>query len=230
MKEVKFFDKKDFFEGEDFKSSPFKALIPKYYPLEYQEYISQETKLLKEKVRGAKRVLEAGVGIGRLIPEIAPLVSEFVGVDTAKLMLEESRKIANNFSNVKIENADLKNLNKFFSEKYFDFSLCIWNTLGNVENEVIILKELNKVTEKSIFITTYLKGTLENRKNWYKTVGIKILDIDEKNEIFYSQSGLRSKSYSSEDVEILAYESGLSVIDSKILNGVILWTELKALK
>ncbi|MFA6994837.1 MAG: methyltransferase domain-containing protein [Patescibacteria group bacterium] len=220
----------NFFEGEDFKNFPFKALIPEYYPLEYQEYIRQETKLLKEKVRSAKRVLEAGVGIGRLIPEIAPLVSEFMGVDTARLMLEESIKIADNFSNVKIENVDLKNLNKFFSKKYFDFSLCVWNTLGNVEDEVMVLKELNKVTEKSIVITTYLKGTLENRKNWYKAVDIKIRHIDEKNEIFYSQSGLKSKAYSSEDVERLAYESGLKIIDSKILNRVMLWTELKASK
>jgi hypothetical protein len=41
---------KQFFEGKDFQNTPFKALIPKYYPIEYQEYIHQETYLLKEKI------------------------------------------------------------------------------------------------------------------------------------------------------------------------------------
>lgn len=221
---------KNFFEGNDFSGSPFKALMPEYYPPEYQEYIRQETELLKEKIRGAKRVLEAGVGIGRLIPELAPLVDEFIGVDNAKLMLEESKIVANSYSNVKIEKMDLEDLSKNFKNKNFDFSLCVWNTLGNVEYEVAVLKELEKITKKSIFITTYLKGTLKNRKNWYETVGIKISDVDKENEIFYSKSGLKSKSFSQEDMKNLACESNLRIGDSKILNGIMLWTELKPFK
>jgi len=49
-----------FFEGEDYKKGEFKALIPKYYPEEYREYIEQESNLLKTKLKGANRVLEAG--------------------------------------------------------------------------------------------------------------------------------------------------------------------------
>jgi len=100
------------------------------------------------------------------------------------------------------------------------------DTLGNVENEVKILKEISKVTSKSIFITVYHKGTLEDRKNWYKTVGVKISKIDEKDEIFYSESGLKSKSYSLEDIKEIAKASNLQVKASRILSGVILWVEL----
>jgi len=224
------FSEKNFFEGKDFESSPFRALMPEFYPPEYQEYIRQETALLKEKVVGAKRILEAGIGIGRLVPELAPLVGEFVGVDKARRMLEESKKVAASFQNVKIEEMNLEELSKFFSEKYFDFSLCVWNTLGNVASEVTVLQELGKITEKSVFITTYLKGTLEHRKNWYKTVGVEISDEDETNEIFYSKSGLKSKSFSPEDMQQLAQEAGMDVVDSKILNEVMLWTELRSLK
>jgi len=221
------FSEKNFFDGEDFGDSPFKALLPKYYPADYQEYIRQETELLKAKVSGAKIILEAGVGIGRLIPELALMVGEFVGVDNAQRMLDESKKIAEQLSNVRIENVNLKELSKFFSEKYFDFSLCVWNTLGNVKDEVAVLKELAKVTKDSIFITTYLKGTLEKRKNWYKTVGINIRNIDEENEIFYSESGLKSKSFSPEDMQKLANASNLQIVESKIINNVMLWTELR---
>lgn len=218
--------KERFFDGGDYKKGEFKALIPDYYPLKYKAYIKQETKLLKKKVRGANRVLEAGVGIGRLIPELSPIVKEFVGIDNAKLMLKLSRKVAKNFPNVEIIKGDLENLNKIFPENYFDFSICVWNTLGNVKNEVKILKQLSKATSKTVFVTVYLKGTLEDRKNWYKKVGVKIKKIDEKNEIFYSESGLRSKSYSLEDIKKMANKSDLKIKRYKILNKVILWVEL----
>lgn len=221
---------KKFFEGKDFKWSPFKALMPIYYPLEYQEYINQEIKLLKEKIGWSDKVLEAGIGIGRLIPEIAPLVKEFIGIDNANRMVKESTKIAKDFSNVKIIHGNLEKLSNIFPKKYFDFSLCIWNTLGNVDDEVLILKNLWEITKKSIFITTYIKGTLENRKNWYKTIGIEIDNINEKNEIFYSKSGLKSKSFSLKDMEKLAFAWGLEIIDSKVLNGVMLRVEMKSLK
>ena len=218
--------KDNFFEGKDFKEGKFKALIPKYYPEKYKKYIKEETGLLKLKLRGSNIILEAGVGVGRLIPELAPIVKEFVGVDNSNLMLKKSQEVASNFSNVKIIKGDLEKLSKLFPQKYFDFSLCVWNTLGNVKREVQILKELAKVTSKSIFITVYLKGTLEDRRNWYETVGVKILKIDEKNEVFYSESGLKSKSYNLKDIKEIAEASNLQIKSSKILAGVILFIEL----
>ncbi len=144
-------------------------------------------------------------------------------------MLQESRKIASGFNNVTILEMNLEELSKYFSKSTFDFSLCVWNTLGNVEDEVVVLRELAHLTSKSIFITTYLKGTLEQRKNWYKTVGIKIESIDVENEIFYSKSGLKSKSYSQEDMLNLSNQANLKVVEFKVLNGLILWSELSNL-
>jgi ubiquinone/menaquinone biosynthesis C-methylase UbiE len=218
--------KDEFFEGKDFEGGEFKALMPKYYPPKYKKYIEEETELLMLKLKGANRILEAGVGIGRLIPKIAPIVKEFVGIDNADLMLKKSQEVANKFSNVKIIKGELENLSKLFPKKHFDFSLCVWNTMGNVIDEVQVLKEIAKVTKKSIFITVYHKGTLEDRKNWYKTVGVKISKVDEKNEIFYSESGLKSKSYGLENIEEIAKASNLQVKASRILAGVILWVEL----
>ena len=216
----------NFFEGKDFNGIDFKALIPKYYPGDYRAYIEEETNLLKSKVANSNKILEAGVGIGRLIPELAPIVTEFIGVDNAQLMLNESKMMARRFSNVKIVECDLEKIDQIFSKNYFDFSLCVWNTLGNVKDEVQVLRALSFVTIKSIFITVYLKGTVEQRKNWYRTVGIDIHKIDEKNEIFYSKSGLKSKSYSLEDIKKIADKSNIKVKDCKILNKVILWVEL----
>jgi SAM-dependent methyltransferase len=215
-----------FFEGEDFKGKEFKALMPKYYPLKYKKYIQEETELLKARLKGTNRVLEAGVGIGRLIPELAPTVEELVGIDNSTLMVRKSRRVAKNFSNVKIIKGALEKLCNVFPRKYFDFSLCLWNTLGNVQNEVEVLKELSNITSKSILITVYHKGTLEERKSWYKSVGVKIKKIDKKNEIFYLESGLKSKSYNLSDIEKIAKASNLIIKASKILAEVILFVEL----
>lgn len=218
--------KERFFEGGDYKKEEFKALMPKYYPLKYKRYIREETKLLKSKLSGAKRILEAGVGIGRLIPELAPVVKEFIGIDNADLMLKISKNIAKKYSNVRVVRSNLEKLSEIFPKKHFDFSLCVWNTLGNVKDEVSVLKELEKVTSKSIFVTVHYKSALTDRKNWYKTVGISIKKIDEKNEIFYSETGLKSKAYNLSDMQKIVKKSNLQIKESKVLAGVVLWVEL----
>lgn len=216
-----------FFEGKDFEDGVFKALMPKFYPPEYQQYIEEETSILRERLAGAPRVLEAGVGIGRLVPELAPIIGEFIGVDNAQLMLKKAQEQSAKYKNVKIQKANLEELGTMYPQNHFTHSICVWNTLGNVQDEVTVLKELAKVTEGSIFVTVYLKGTLEQRKNWYRTVGIKISNVDEVNEIFFSESGLKSKSYSLKEIESIAKKAGLQVVESKTLGGVILYIELK---
>lgn len=218
--------RKKFFEGADFQGKEFKALTPKFYPPKYKKYIQEETKLLRKHLTGTNRILEAGVGIGRLIPVLSPVVKEFIGVDHANLMLKKSREIAKNFLNVKIIKGNLEELDKTFPKNYFDYTLCVWNTLGNVKDEIKVLRQFKKITSQSIFITVYKKGTLIDRINWYKTVGIKIKTIDKENEIFYSESGLKSKSYSLDELKIIVEQSGLKIKQKKVLNNVILLVEL----
>lgn len=214
-----------FFEGKDFNNK-FKALIPKYYPLEYKNYVEEEKKLIINKVKGSNKILEAGVGIGRIIPFIAPKVKLFVGIDNANLMLEESKQISKKYKNVEIKKIDIEKLDKNYLKDYFDYSLCIWNTLGNVKDEVKVLTQLSKVTSKEIIITVYKKGTIEKRINWYNTVGIEIKKINKKDEIFYTKSGLKSKSYNLDDIKKIAKQANLKIKTHKILSNVILYIEL----
>jgi SAM-dependent methyltransferase len=217
---------KSFFEGKSYDKGEFKGLIPKFYPKKYKQYIQEEADLLKSKVKGAKRVLEAGVGIGRLIPELAPIVKEFVGIDVADFMIIKSENIAKDFPNVKIIKYMIENLSNLFSENYFDYSLCVWNTLGNVKDSVVILKELKKITKKSIFITVFYKGTMKDRLDFYKSVDVNIIEVDKENGIFYSDSGLISRTFDIQDIKNLAKQAGLILKKIKILGGVILWAEL----
>ncbi len=218
--------KEGLFDNKGFEGEEFRPLIPKYYTLKYKNYIKEETNLLKKKLIGTNRVLEAGVGIGRLIPEIAPIVKEFVGIDNSGFMIKKSKETGSRFSNVSIIKGNLEDVSSKFPPKYFDFSLLLWNTLGNVKDEVLVLKEVSKVTKESIIITVHQKGKVEERKKWYKAVGIKILKIDEKNETFYFEGEVKSKSYSLEEIRKLAKRSNLQVKDSRVLGDVVLFVEL----
>lgn len=215
---------KKLFEGGSYLGD-YKPLMPKYYPLQYQKYIEEEVGLLRHKLGGSEVVLEAGVGIGRLIPIISPLVSKLVGVDNSDYMIEKSREVASQFKNVEIYKANLEEIVNNYPENFFDYSLILWNTLGNVANEVDILKSLAYVTKKEIVITVHKKGAIAHRKNWYETVGIKVKQVD-KDETVYTEDGLRSKSYNFEDLSSLASLSGLKVKEQKDLAGVVIWITL----
>ncbi|HLC52139.1 MAG TPA: methyltransferase domain-containing protein [Candidatus Nanoarchaeia archaeon] len=214
------------FNNKGFENQEYRPLIPKYYTLEYKNYIKEESRLLINKLKGPYRILEAGVGIGRMIPKIAPIVKEFFGVDNSEFMVKTSKEVGSKFTNVKIVKGDLEHLAELFPSKFFDFSLLLWNTLGNVKDEVVVLKELSKMTKKSIIITVHLKGKMENRKRWYQKVGINIIKIDPKKEIFYFDGNIRSKSYSLDSIKKLAKKSHLHLKDSKVIEDVVLWVEL----
>lgn len=215
----------NFFESSTYKDGIFKGLLPEYYPPKYKQYIHEEVALLKSKLNGARRILEAGVGIGRLIPELAPIVHEFIGIDNAQFMLNKSKEISSNYQNVKLVGEKIENLSNLYPEDFFDFSLCVWNTFGNLDDQVVALKELSRVTEKSLFITVFHKGTASDRLDFYKNVEVEVVDIDKENEIYYLK-GYTSRTFDADDITRLANKAGMRVLGSKILGGVMLWVEL----
>ncbi len=217
--------RRGFFEGESYSTREFKALIPKYYPVSYQKYIKEETDLLVSRLKGSQRVLEAGVGLGRLIPKIAPFVKRLIGIDNSNFMVVNSLKVAKKFSNVEIIKGDIGNLSKIFSKNYFDHSLCVWNTLGNVSEPVKILAEFREITNKSIFITVFLKGTLKQRLELYKSIDVEVISFDESDETFFLR-GYESKTFDIQDISNIAKKVGLEVRETKILSDVILFAEL----
>lgn len=217
----------NFFESSTYKDGVFKGLLPEYYPKKYQNYIKEEVVLLQQKVKGAKRILEAGVGIGRLIPKLAPLVDELVGIDDAQFMLNKSKAVAAAFLNVQIVEAKIEHLHKRYPAHYFDHSLCVWNTFGNIDNQVIVLQELAAVTAGSIFITVFHKNTLHDRLELYEAIDVQIERIDKENETFYLH-GYVSRTFNAQDIADLAQQAGLKVVETQILGEVILWAELRA--
>ncbi len=213
------------FEGTGYEGD-YKPLMPEYYPPQYKKYIDEEIELLKIKLKGADNILEAGVGIGRLIRHISPIVGKLIGIDNSDYMIKKATEVASGFGNVEIKKLDLEKISEKYPQGFFDYSLVMWNTLGNVSDEVLFLKSLAEVTKKEIIITVHKKGTLPQRRNWYKTVGIEVEKVDEDSETVYTDSGLRSKAYNLEDIQILAEKVNLKIENSKVLSDVVLWVEL----
>ncbi len=51
------------------------------YPEAQRDYLRVEKELVLDFLKDAGRVLDVGIGTGRLIPDIAPQVQELYGVD-----------------------------------------------------------------------------------------------------------------------------------------------------
>ena len=220
---------KGLFDGKGFEKLQYKPLMPRYYTSEYKSYIEEETKLLKKNLRGIgskHKILEAGVGIGRLIPIIAPLAKEFVGIDNSRFMLDKAKKVGSKFPNVRIIEGDLEKVSSLFPPNYFDFTLLLWNTLGNISDETKVMRGLSKITKKRIFVTVHLKGKIKERERWCKKIGQKILKIDVENEIFYFEGNIKSKAYNFEDINEIAKKSRWVVKAEGILGGAVLSVEL----
>ena len=215
-----------FFEDHPHTGVGARLFDPAYYPDKYQCYLREETGLLQDKLRGPNTVLDAGVGTGRLIPTLAPLVNRYVGIDNADSMVEAAQVIARAFENVDIKSGDLMNLEGLFPAHPFDYCFCVLNTLGNVADEAQVLRQLAGVTKKSVYLTVCLKGTVKDRREWYDMLGITY--TFNADEVAYFEEGLRSKAYSLDDIARLAEASGLRVIDHRILGEVMLWTELSS--
>lgn len=164
--------------------------------------------------------------MGRSIPIIAPHVTQLTGVDNSRYMLRRAGRVARDFPNVDIRESPLEDLSDRFPRGYFDHAVCAWSTLGNVENDAKVLREIASVTSKSVILTLHARGALSKRRAWYKHVGVKPESVDSKTQTFVSQTGLTSRAYPLEDVKRLARQSGLSLLKHGMLGGVMLWAEL----
>jgi len=198
----------------------FKALNPRNSTPIYRQYLKEEAKELAERLHSVGQLLEAGVGIGRTIPLIAPHVDSLTGVDQSDGMLAQARIVAAGHPNVQIVKSRLEDLDQRFAAGQFDHSVCLWNTIGNVKSDLEVLRKLGKVTRSGIILTVHAKGNVEKRKEYYEAIGAPVKRVD-ADETVYTTNGLVSRAYSKEDLHRLARSAGLSVAEIKTLAGVM---------
>ncbi|HHD92075.1 MAG TPA: hypothetical protein ENL06_00410 [Candidatus Portnoybacteria bacterium] len=113
-----------------------------------------------------------------------------------------------------------------FPENFFETSVCLWNTIGNIEEDKKAIEEMFKITSQRCFITTLRRGNLKERINYYKSYGVNF-EVDEDNEIFYSDAWGIVRSYRKEDFKKICKEVGFKVVEIVDLGKIAFGIELK---
>ena len=127
----------------------------------------------------SKKVLEIGIGNGRLIELLHDKVKEYDGVDFSKEIIDYCNK-KNNYENVKLYNSDFKNfsinkkydliifpfnvINNFYNKD--DINLC-FNSLKNLcnKNTKIVIDTINPTMSELLDTDDYVKTNEFNLDN-----------------------------------------------------------------
>ena len=199
---------------EDFGANKKDDLDTSKYPEPQREYLRVEKELVLDFLKGAGRVLDVGIGTGRLIPDIAPYVKELYGVDLNQEYLQGAQQAAAPFTNVRLVHLNVEHLGDQFVKNFFDKSISIWNTIGCVENAQAVLQGMTHVTAREVFFTCMAFGTLEPRIAYYETLGLEY-SIDKKTETIFSKEWGATRPFTREQIEELVAHTDMKI--SKIV-------------
>lgn len=77
------------------------------------------------------------------------------------------------YSNLELKVADARNTEL---EPIFDYSICMNNTLGNIEDKDLVVGELRRVIKSKglIIAGLYSENSIDARIEWYERTGLQI--------------------------------------------------------
>lgn len=196
-----------------------------HFPKEYIAALKLEEELARNFVAGSKNLLDAGCGIGRIVPVIIDLVDSYTGIDKDYSVLNVARANSN-YSNARFLEMDVSRIYSEFGKDFFDRSICLWSTIGCADDDSEMVRSILSVTKDSVLITAMAKGTLEIRKKYYENLGISF-DVDIESETILSRVWGVSRAYSRNDCELLAASAQSSIVEFGTLNDLIHYMVLK---
>ena len=180
-----------------------RVLNKKFWPQELKEYLKAEDNYLLKVLKPNSIILDVGCGEGRHLKLLAKISKKLFGIDYSKSMLEIARKELSNFNKIELF---LEEANKtHFQNNYFDYSICMFNTLGNISKskQKDVLVELKRITKKygKIIISVYSENALETQKEFYKNIGLDIIKTDD--DFVYTKQNINSERFTKEKLENL---------------------------
>ena len=196
----------------------------KLAPPIYQDYIKKEKSWIKKKIKHTSSLIDVGCGEGRAVSFLSKLTDSYMGVDFDSKAISKAKKLEN--KKIKFKILDVTKLSDYFSRNSFEISVCLWNTIGNIENDERAIKEMYKITSKRCFITTLKKGNVKERIHYYNSYKINY-KLDKRNEIFYSDAWGIARAYSRGDFKTLCRNVGFKVVSTVDLGKIGFGVELK---
>ena len=187
----------------------------------FEALFDAELTYIRSRVPGNSKVLEIGCGNGRNIKSIAEFTKDIIGIDNDPKAVEDARKNLAGFSGVKIMLADALDLP--FPDKSFDVMIFLDTLVNMKENKVQALKEMSRVLTDTgkIIISVYSEDAFDARMDIYKIVNAPI-NKTEGTKVTFDESLAAnvSEQFSKEDIESLADQSGLNLVDCKKVPGI----------
>jgi len=189
----------------------------KRYPKEFQIFLNKEIKIIKNFVGVNDKVLDVGCGTGRVIPEISPLVLEYVGIDIDEEYLSKAKKISEEFGNSKVIKLNVENLSESFKENEFDKSFCLFNTISCFKDYRKALREIYRVTKNKFYFSVCSKGSKKIRQKYYNMIGVNVKF--DKDETSYSSAWGQVKAFNENEIRGICEEIGFKIEKIILVSG-----------
>ena len=196
------------------------ALDTNSWPVEFRQYLQEETSLVQRVSSG--KVLDVGCGKGRLIHLIADKVESYTGIDVNEKVLVEAKKVAEPYSNVDLIKQDARDMVSLFGEKSFETVLCLFNTIGSMPDSQKVLEQISRVSGKKVLITLAAKGKLNRRIKYYQALGIEYY-VNYETETITSQVWGDSRAYSFADLEEIAKLLNFKLTEKGIIADLMIY-------
>lgn len=185
----------------------------------FKQLAKKEEEFVVKFLRKDFRVLEIGSGSGRLLKIVAPYVKEAIGIEYEYLQVKDAEKFLQNTNNVKVVFTHAQNMP--YPDNHFDLTFCVFNTLGNQNNDKFrVLQEMKRVTKKegkiilSVYAenaTTYQLELYEKWRNIFKQQGFLVTIKNADNFTLMLNEGhqlLISERFSKEKLARLISDAG----------------------
>lgn len=182
---------KNFYE----KTAGHRILNKKYWPRLFADYMEKEIVWLKENIPKNSVIVDIGCGEGRHLKLLAPIIKKGVGIDNSKTMYQQSKKNLSKYKNIKVFYEDATKTH--FKSNYFDITLCMNNTFGNLcEKQTKAIKEMKRITKKNgkIVISVHSSKAVPTKFKLYKNVGLT--GMKKNKDYVYTNEGFKSQQFS----------------------------------
>ena len=195
-----------------------------------RQYLDKEIDFIRQRLRGAEKVLEVGAGYGRILKELSACAKSLLGVDISEGSVAFGKERLKEFSNVRLEVMDAHKLD---FEEEFDVVLCLQNGLSALKGEAMNLvngcmKALKK--GRCAYFSTYSDKFWDYRLAWFEEQASNgLLGAIDKNQtkegVIVCHDGFRAITFTEKDFiglgEASGYEYEVQEVDESSLFLII---------
>ena len=172
----------------------YRFLDTKNQPQEIQDYLRRENELLLQNIEQNTSAVDFGCGCGRHLELLGTNLRYGLGFDIVGQYIKIGTERLKKYPNLKLMVSDARNAG--LHNNKFDYSICMNNTLGNIEEQGKVVSEMRRVILPNglILAGVYSEKSIDSRIGWYERTGLTIEKVT-KDQII-TQQGFKSEHFS----------------------------------